>query len=140
MDERRTIDRRQRRAGFRVPERRTGFERRYGADSLLELRDRPSQLFGLLLALNALSVGDWMLTTRALEHGAVEANLVLASVMSQSWTLALAFKLSMVLLGSVAIWMARRYRLVLGTAVLVSTVYLAVALYQAGELALIRAL
>jgi hypothetical protein len=126
----RTSDRRVNRSAFHYPERRTGFDRRRPSDLLGKLRDTPGLLPTLLVGLNVLSAADWALTSRALAHGALEANIVMNSLIAVDPLAAAAYKAACVLAVTTTIWLARRYRLILGTAVGAIAIYGALMLYQ----------
>jgi hypothetical protein len=103
--------------GFRILERRSGFDRRRRRGVLVVLRDNPLLLLALLVLLNLFSAIDWALTLRALRFGAVEGNLLLGRLMTANLAAAGVFKAAVVLVVSLALWSARRYRLVLATGV-----------------------
>jgi hypothetical protein len=126
----RTSDRRVSRSTFRYPERRSGFDRRHPGGLLRMLRNRPGFLLTLLVGLNVLSAADWALTSRALAHGALEANAIMNSLIAVDPFAAAAFKAACVLAVTTTIWFARRYRLILATAVGAVGVYGALMLYQ----------
>lgn len=126
----RTGDRRLSRPTICYPDRRSGFDRRRQKGLLGALRDSPGALLTLLIGLNALSAADWALTTRALAHGALEANMVLDSLIAIDPIAAAAFKAACVLAVTAAIWLARRYRLILATAVGAIGIYGALMLYH----------
>lgn len=113
----RSGDRRISRPTFHYPERRSGFDRRSRHGLLGALRDSPGALVGVLIGLNVLSAADWALTSRALAHGAVEANIIMDSMIAVDPLAAAAFKAACVLAVTTAIWLARQYRLILATAV-----------------------
>jgi hypothetical protein len=135
MVERKPRDRRGGHAGFHVPERRSGFDRRSPRDPLRLLLDRPLALVVLLVSLNLLSLADWALTWRALAYGAREANTVIGSLMAVSPLAALVFKVGSMLLVTALIWRNRRYRLVLATAIFAVGGYAVLMLYHGVGLA-----
>lgn len=136
--ERRGPDRRrQRRWVWR--ERRTGFDRRRRADSrvgaawdatLLYLRDNPFVLFGLLALANVLSILDLAFTMWALQQGAVEANPVMAALLSDDPAIAAAVKILIVAVVSLVIYLLRRYRLMLKVALFSVALFGAIVLYH----------
>lgn len=132
-------DRRASKSSFHYPERRTGFDRRLASDPLRLLDERPALLAGMLVALNLLSAADWALTTRALAHGAQEANLFIGALIVANPLVAGASKAALMLLVSVLIWRARRYRLVLATGVAALGLYGALMLYHLAGLASVGA-
>jgi len=140
MTQERVAERRASRAAFRYPERRTGFDRRRPSDPLRMLLEQPFLLVGILLALNVLSAADWLLTTYALSHGAVEANTVLSALIGASPLAAGMFKAAMTLLVTGLIWRARRFRLVLATAAGATVLYAVLIVYHVAGLATIHVL
>lgn len=118
-DRRRPRDRRRRRASFRFPDRRLGFERRQPdggslRGSYLRLLDayrRDSTLLtGVLAVIIGLNLADLLLTAQALEMGASELNPIMALLFDADLVLAGLFKVvvgGVVVLG---IWALRRYR------------------------------
>ena len=139
-DELRAAERRCRRASLRFPDRRTGFDRRLPNDPVRTLRDQPAILFGLLAALNLLSIVDWVLTSHELTFGAREANLFIQTLLNASPWLVIAFKVVWMLCLSGLIWKARRYRLVLLTAVGAVGAYAVLMLYHVAGIVSIGAL
>lgn len=143
--ERRRHERR-RRAGFRLHERRTGFDRR-GKQSngpgglyrsfLVRLREDARLLAVLLGLINILNLADLSLTLVALERGGQEANPVLAPLFSFSPYAAAAFKAAMVLAVSLVVWDGRRYRRLLETGLVVMGIFMLVVAYQIGGLLLL---
>lgn len=125
---------------FRIVERRGGFDRRAGRGMLLILRDNPMLLLGLLVLLNLLSAADWALTMHAFDHGAIEGNPVLASIIAALPLAAAVFKASVILGVSIALWSGRRHRLLLATAVVGVAVYALLAVYHIGAIAIAGAL
>lgn len=130
----RTGDRRLSRPAICYPDRRSGFDRRSQKGLLGALRESPAVLLTLLIGLNALSAADWAFTTRALANGALEANMILDSLIAIDPLAAAAFKAACVLAVTAAIWLARRYRLVLATAVGAVAVYGALMVYHVAGL------
>lgn len=133
VDRRRT-DRRTARRQFRVPDRRTGFDRRKPAGLLGVLRDSPAVLVGLLVLINLFSIADWVFTMQALQIGAVEGNPVLAMMLTTNPAAAFAFKVTATLLVTLALWTWRRYRLILATAAAATLVYAGLMVYHAAGL------
>ena len=121
-DRRGTGDRRSRCLCIHYPERRCGFDRRLPSVGRLRraywrlldrYRDDTRALAWVLAAVLALSLADLLLTLRALELGASEANPIMARLIGVSPVLAGAFKLAVSLAVLLAIWVLRRYRRVL---------------------------
>jgi hypothetical protein len=129
--ERRGTDRRTGRRSLYYPERRTGFDRRSPSMVTGALRDRPVALISILVLINVLSIADWMLTMRVLDAGAAEGNPVLAAMISTSPAAAFVFKLMATLGVTLALWSWRKYRAVLGTALLALMVYAGLMVYHA---------
>jgi hypothetical protein len=136
--ERRGPDRRRRRRWV-WRERRTGFDRRRQADSrvgaawdatLLYLRDNPFVLFGLLALANVLSILDLAFTMWALQQGAVEANPVMAALLSDDPAIAAVVKILIVAAVSLVIYLLRRYRLMLKVALFSVALFGAIVLYH----------
>lgn len=140
MTDNRSRERRIHPRRFYHPERRTGFDRRREHSVLSTLRDNPSALLGVLFAFNALSVADWLLTSHGLAHGAIEANAVIASLITVSPLVAIAFKSGCTLAVSALIWHTRRYRMVLATAIVGVAIYCGLMVYHVVGLASMGAL
>lgn len=136
----RCADRRAANSTFHYPERRTGFDRRRLSDPVRVLRERPAALLALLLVLNLLSLADLLLTSRAMSYGAIEANMLMGSLFGTSLAAATGFKVAAMLAVSVLIWVSRRYRLVLLTAVGAVAVYALLMVYHLSGLAAIGGL
>ena len=127
--ERRWIDRRAR-VRFRLPERRTGFDRRSPRRVLTWYRDRPRFIAAVLGVVFALNILDLLLTNRALALGAVEANPIMAALFEVSPALAASLKL-LVTGGVVAvIWNMRRYRRILEVSLIALVGFGALVAYQ----------
>jgi hypothetical protein len=135
----RTGERRANKSTFHLPERRTGFDRRLEGDSLRLLSERPMVLAALLIALNVLSAADWLLTMRALTLGAQEANAFMGALFVANPIVAGLVKAGIMLCVSLVIWNARRYRMVLATAVGAVGLYGILMLYHAMGLATLGA-
>ena len=123
-------DRRDPRARFTLPERRTGFDRRHTGGFLLHLSNHALPLISLLTVLNLLSFTDWILTLDALKAGAAEANGVLRALLNASPLAAGVFKTTSMLGVSLGIWYGRRYRLIDAVAVGAVGVYCLVVAYH----------
>ncbi len=133
--DRRTQGDRRRAFRYRFHNRRTAFDRRRRYPVLGSLRDQPALLLGVLLAMNALSLLDGLLTAAELRSGiASEANPVLAQLFATNSYAALAFKTALVVAVSVAIWHQRRYRIMLAVSLLGLAVFTAVVAYHLGSL------
>jgi hypothetical protein len=118
--DRRNTDRRRRRFSVVLRERRSGFDRRGREDAgpvsraveraLLNLRDRPRWVFGILFVVNALNLADFLLTMNVLGHGGGEANPILRTLFELDPLYAGVFKLVAVLFTSWVAWRCRRFR------------------------------
>ena len=128
--EKRQIERRVRTTPLYSPERRSGFDRRRPSPVLGLLRDSRWVLLTVLVALNMLSLADWLLTMTGLSAGAAEGNPVLAGLMGHSLWVAGGFKFAVVLGVSVLVWQWRHFRAVLATLMLGVALYLAVIAYH----------
>lgn len=131
-------DRRQRRR-FVVRERRSGFDRRRGHRSglaaaferpLLRLRNDPILLLELLVLVNLFSALDLALTLLALEMGAVELNPLMDHLLGIGVAPAAAVKVGIVLLATTGLWLLRRYRVALMTAVLIFAIYASLIVFE----------
>jgi hypothetical protein len=124
---------RRRRRSFIVLERRSGFDRRRNVcrspvttafeESLLRLREQPALLAELLVMVNLLSIVDLLITLSVLRMGAVELNPLMAWLIDLGTVPAAAFKIGVVLLATLGLWLLRRHRAALTTAVLLFAVY-----------------
>jgi hypothetical protein len=132
-------DRRVRNGSFHVPERRLGFDRRrpprdtwHGRyhEFLDRYRGDTDTVAAVLLVFVVLNVADLLLTVRALSMGATELNPVMAWLFALDPTLAALFKLSMWVAIALAVWAARRYRLILETSLFLVAVMTVVLLYH----------
>jgi len=120
-------------------ERRTGFDRRRRSDSrvgatlegaLELLRDNPLVLIGLLALTNLLSILDFAFTMWALGQGAIEANPVMAALLSNDPVVAATVKIVIVAAVSLLIFLLRRYRLMLKVALFSTALFAAIVLYH----------
>jgi Domain of unknown function (DUF5658) len=125
-------DRRHRRS-FRVVERRSGFDRRRDPSRspvalaleapIQRLREQPTLLAELLVMINLLSVIDLLITLSVLRMGAVELNPLMAWLIDLGTAPAAAAKIGVVLVATLGLWLLRRHRAALTTAVLLFAVY-----------------
>jgi hypothetical protein len=140
-EERRKDDRRQRLFSVVLHERRSGFERRRPASSsnrvlatvdalLLGLRARPRLIFGILVAVNALNLADFLLTLNVLSEGGGEANPILRSLFALNPLYAGVFKVFAVFVTSWLAWRCRRFRSGLLASLILVAVFAAVILYH----------
>lgn len=135
MDKRVRIDRRATVGRPRIPERRTGFDRRRRHLILGYLRNDPRALIMMLALFIGLSVADGLLTAFELTAGlAREGNPALASLADIDLGLAGAFKLLLTALVALGIWQGRQYRQVLAVSVLALVLYTALLAYHLGSL------
>lgn len=130
----RTRERRSSRGRFLTAEHRSGFDRRgsdaSGVSPITALRDSPSFLLAVLLAINAMNVLDLVLTIEALKAGYAEGNPLMALMFSQGATVAGAFKILCVAGVSAAVWRMRTYRRVLEVALIAFTLFSGVLVLQ----------
>jgi len=130
--EQRRGDRRSGLTAFRIPDRRSGFDRRARKGIVSWYRDRPALIGAALAALVLFNVADLVLTLRALELGAREANPVMATLFEFNPTVAGAIKL-LLAFGVVAlIWQMRRYRRILEVSLLAVAGFMLLIAYQVG--------
>ena len=121
---------------FMLVERRTGFDRRVlsrpepWARALRTLRDSPSVLLAVLGGANVMNLLDFYFTMSALEAGSAEGNPVLAPLFELQPLAAAGFKVVCIGAVSAVIWRFRRYRGVLGVAVLMFASFAAVLLWH----------
>ena len=132
-------DRRVRNGSFHVPERRLGFDRRRPPRGswrgryhgfLDRYRGDTDAIAAVLLVFVVLNIADLLLTVRALSMGATELNPVMAWLFELDPTLAALFKLAVGMAIALAVWAARRYRLILETSLLLVTVMTVVLIYH----------
>lgn len=135
-----TADRRVSRPFFRARERRTGFDRRKPSRVLGTLSQNAMLLFSMLVVLNVLSAADWLLTLRALDSGASEANLAIGGLLAVDPLLAGVFKAGVMIAVSIVIWKGSRYRLIVATGLAAFVGYCLLMVYHVGGLAAIGAL
>lgn len=136
VDRRKGVDRRQRRR-YRFHDRRSGFDRRVNGvkmgvlkRTLIALRDRPTALRRLLIAVNLLNMADFWLTLIALESGGREANPLLRPLFALSPLWAGVFKVVAVLAATLLVWEARRYRKALIVGLCMLAVFTGLLLYH----------
>lgn len=112
-------ERRVRRTPFRVPERRSGFDRRERGQSrlrstydraLLEYRAKPHRFLLVLATITVFNFLDFVLTIRALRAGSTELNPVMERLFSISPTVAALAKLGAGGLAVVILLALRRYK------------------------------
>ena len=116
-----------------VAERRSGFDRRRSAclspaagtleAPAVSLRDRPARLVELLVLVNLLSVVDLLVTLEVLRLGAVELNPIMSRLLESGPAQAAVAKIGVVLLATLGLWLLRRHRAALSTAVALVAVY-----------------
>lgn len=145
---RRLTEDRRRTRRFVLRDRRSGFERRRSQSrgrlgaaldgSLTYLRDHPRTLVEILALVNLLSLLDLGLTLILLRLGVTEANPVMRYLLAASATQAALVKAGIVAAATLAIWVMRRRRAVLKTALFVLGLYGAVVLYELAGLAQLR--
>lgn len=131
-------ERRERR--FRVQERRSGFDRRRNVcrsplraaleAPALRLRHQPVLFLELLIMINLLSVLDLVITLTVLEMGAVELNPLMAYLIDAGPVHAAAVKIGVVALATLGLWLLRRYRAALTTAVVLFAAYASLVVFE----------
>ncbi len=124
---------RRRKRSFLVVERRSGFDRRRDVcrspvalvleTPIQRLRERPALLAELLVMINLLSVIDLLITLSVLRMGAVELNPLMAWLIDLGTAPAAAAKIGVVLVATLGLWLLRRHRAALTTAVLLFAAY-----------------
>ena len=124
---------RRRRRRFSLMERRSGFDRRRNicrspVSAALEapvarLRDEPRLLAELLVLINLLSLIDLLVTLAVLRMGATELNPIMARLFEFGPTPAAAAKIGIVFAATLGLWVLRRHRSALATAVILMAVY-----------------
>jgi hypothetical protein len=93
-------------------------------------RERSAVIAVSLVLLWLLNLDDVLLTRRALQMGAVEANAVMAQFLRLGFTQAALIKMAVVTAGAVFLWTQRRRAIVLVASVGLASVYLALVVYQ----------
>jgi hypothetical protein len=101
---------------------------------LMRLRDSTAALVGVLVAINLLNVVDLLLTFLLLGDGAMEGNPVMRALIGNDPLIAMFVKIALVALVTLGIWRQRRYRIILGTAVVILGVFIVLAAYEIGLL------
>jgi hypothetical protein len=124
---------RRRRHRLAVEERRSGFDRRRNVcrspvAAALEapvrrLHDDPRLLVDVLLLINVLSALDLFITLMVLRLGAVELNPLMAWLLEMGPLPAAFAKVSLVLAATAGLWLLRRQRAALTTALGLAVVY-----------------
>ena len=125
-------DRRQHRR-LMATDRRSGFDRRRNVcrspvaaaleAPLLRLRDDPTLLAELLVLVNLLSVVDLLVTLAVLRMGAVEINPIMARLLEYGPGTAALAKIGVVVLATLGLWLLRRHRAALTTALVLLAAY-----------------
>jgi hypothetical protein len=138
--ERRWTERRERRASLIFPERRTGFDRRTPLfagpvrrsidQALRTLRDSLPALAAVLIMVNVLNILDYVFTVNALAAGMSEGNPIMDSLFSYDIRIAGLVKVLAMLGVTFVIWRNRRYRMILGCALLTLVAYLVLITYH----------
>jgi hypothetical protein len=93
-------------------------------------RERSVVIAVSLVLLWLLNLDDVLLTRRALQMGAVEANAVMAQFLRLGFTQAALIKMTVVTAGAIVLWTQRRRTIVLVASVGLASVYLALVVYQ----------
>ena len=134
--EKRKEERRKNRKLFVLKERRDGFDRRatnqtVGYKLAWELRNNQFLLACVLLLINALNLADLFFTILALRAGHGEANPFLRYLfLNLSPTAGGYVKIASGVLVTLAIWILRKYRRVLETALLILAIYFLIFLFH----------
>ncbi|MDH3606868.1 MAG: DUF5658 family protein [Acidimicrobiia bacterium] len=127
--ERRWTDRRSRRAQFRYPERRTGFDRR-SFGRMAWYRDRPLLIAGVLAVVVALNIADLVLPRHILARGGIEANPIMSALFEADPAAAAVFKMAVTVGVAATIWAMRRYRKILQVSLTALAAYGLLITYQ----------
>jgi hypothetical protein len=124
---------RRRRRRFAVDERRSGFDRRRNIcrspvaaaleAPVLRLRDDPRLLADVLVLINVLSTLDLFITLMVLRLGAVELNPLMAYLFEIGPLPAAMAKLGLVISATAGLWVLRRQRAALTTALCLAVAY-----------------
>lgn len=130
MTDRRAADRRTGRGAFRIRERRTGFDRRDMSGVVAWYRNHPGVIAAALVGIVVLNLSDLLLTLRALENGAREANPIMAALFDIDPTVAGSVKLLLGLGVVLVIWRMRRYRRILEVSLVALAAFSLVFAYQ----------
>jgi hypothetical protein len=131
---------RRRRQRLTVQERRSGFDRRRNVcrspvaaaleAPLLRLRDDPGLLAELLVLVNVLSALDLFITLTVLRLGAVELNPVMAYLLGLGPAPAALVKAGLVAAATAGLWVLRRHRAALTTALCLAVAYGALVAFE----------
>jgi hypothetical protein len=124
---------RRRKHSFLAMERRSGFDRRRNVcrspvamaleAPIQRLREQPALLAEFLVLINLLSVVDLLITLSVLRMGAIELNPLMAWLIDLGTAPAAAAKIGVVLVASLGLWLLRRRRAALTTALMLFTAY-----------------
>jgi len=116
---------------------RSGFDRRASCPGgpltrgLRRLRDSRYGLAAVLVTINALNLVDLLLTLRLLGDGAAtEGNPIMRALIGNDPVIALFVKVALVALVSFEIWRQRRYKVILGLAVIFLVAFVALTVYE----------
>lgn len=140
VDEKRVgFDRRRRRVSLRFPERRSGFDQRRPVTrglaaryhrSILEYREKRSAFLLVLATIVVFNYVDLLLTLRALELGAREANPIMAWLFESSPVVAAAAKLGVGGAVVLILLVLGRFRRVLEGSLIILLGYTALMIYH----------
>jgi hypothetical protein len=124
---------RRRRRRLSLAQRRSGFDRRRNVcrspvvvaleAPVTRLRDQPALLAELLVLVNLLSLIDLLVTLAVLRMGATELNPIMARLFEFGTAPAAAAKIGVVLTATLGLWLLRRHRAALATALVLVAVY-----------------
>lgn len=128
------IDRRKKKLYFSLQERRSGFERRLGEQTILDhvagFFLNTQAFIGLLILINLLNLADYFLTMKLLFIDGVEANPLMAMLFSLNPLFALLVKVFFVAVVCLMFWRYRKFRLVLLSAVFAFVLFVLLIIYS----------
>lgn len=129
-DRRSESDRRTSRIAVRLPDRRSGFDRRADRGILTWYRNRPAVIGVVLAAIVVFNGADYFLTVVALDRGAHEANPIMKALFDHHYAAAGIFKLGTASVVVGIIWRLRRYRRILGVSLIAAGGFGVLLVYQ----------
>lgn len=134
--ERRSGTKRRCKRRYRFIDRRLGFDRRRRYHVLGTMRDHPWILVGVIVLLNLFSLIDGLFTAAELGLGiATEGNPVLLAAGQWHPLLAVAVKISGLVVASVGFWHGRRHRFILGLSLVALGAFVALVAFHWSTLA-----
>jgi len=124
---------RRRRYRLRAEERRSGFDRRRNVcrspfsvaleAPVLRLRNDPVLLAEVLILVNVLSALDLFITLNVLRLGAIELNPIMAYLLDLGPLPATLAKIGVMVAATAGLWLLRRHRAALATALVILVAY-----------------